>query len=206
MDLIKIENREGKDTVNARDLHGFLESKQRYSDWIVNRISVYGFVEEDDFTIVSCKSNGGRPSKDYHVSIDMAKELSMVERNDKGKQARKYFLECEKKAKQVPILSEMEMIIKIAQANVEQQKKLEAVNNRLDIIEAKTLTEDVNYFTVAGYCSLHRVQVTKKQCADLGRKCAKLSRENETDIESIPHAMYGRVNTYHVEILKEIVC
>ena len=95
-------------TVNARELHEFLEVKTRFNDWIANRIREYGFSENVDF--VSFTQNlvkppsGGRPSKDYHISLDMAKELSMVERNTKGKEARQYFIECERKAKQTATL------------------------------------------------------------------------------------------------------
>ena len=87
------------DTVNARELHEFLESKQRFSDWIKNRIDQYGFIDGQDFITILGKSSGGRPSTEYHITLDMAKELSMVERNEKGKQARQYFIECERKVK-----------------------------------------------------------------------------------------------------------
>jgi phage anti-repressor protein len=86
-------------TVNARELHAFLEVGKRFSDWIKDRVEKYGFVENQDFTIISQngeKSEAGRPAIDYHISLDMAKELAMVERNEKGRVARKYFIECEK--------------------------------------------------------------------------------------------------------------
>ena len=99
-DLIKVNmDDSGKQTVNARNLHEFLESGQEFATWIKGRIQDYDFIENQDFLIVLSKSTGGRPSKEYHISIDMAKELSMVERNEKGKQARQYFLECERRAK-----------------------------------------------------------------------------------------------------------
>jgi anti-repressor protein len=82
-------------TVNARDLHEFLESKQQFADWIKNRIKKYGFTEGMDFVSVHRIMNGSQ-STDYHLSLDMAKELAMVERNDKGKEARQYFIECER--------------------------------------------------------------------------------------------------------------
>ena len=104
-ELIKIEkNSVGGDlieTVNARELHSFLEVQTRYNDWIKNRISEYSFVEESDFYSFFSKSSGGRPSKEYAISIGMAKELAMVERNEKGREARQYFIECEKRLKQV---------------------------------------------------------------------------------------------------------
>ena len=90
------------ETVNARELHAFLGVNTKFSDWIKSRINEYDFVENQDFVSFSENSekpNGGRPTVEYYVSIKMAKELSMVERNEKGKQARKYFIECEERLK-----------------------------------------------------------------------------------------------------------
>lgn len=98
--MIKITQQDGKQTVNARDLHAFLEVGSAFNDWIARRIQEYDFQDGKDFHSVMSKSQGGRPSKEYHVSIDMAKELAMVERSPKGKQARAYFIDCEKKLKQ----------------------------------------------------------------------------------------------------------
>ena len=97
-DLIKIVNTKISDaeikTVNARELHAFLESRQEFANWIKSRIADFGFIDGQDFlTILSKTPNSGRPSREYYISLDMAKELSMVERNDKGRQARRYFLE-----------------------------------------------------------------------------------------------------------------
>ena len=96
-ELIKVQNEGGKQTANARDIWEFLESKQEFANWIKDRISKYGFSEGQDFLIILSKSSGGRPSKEYHVSLEMAKELSMVENTDKGREARQYFIDCEKK-------------------------------------------------------------------------------------------------------------
>ena len=86
------------ETVNARELHTFLESKQDFSTWIKNRIEKYEFVENADYLLHKKMelSKTGQMGIDYYITLDMAKELSMVERNEKGKQARKYFIECEK--------------------------------------------------------------------------------------------------------------
>ena len=101
--LIKISNNKISDfevkTVNARELHDFLEVKSRFNDWINNRIRDFGFVENQDFVTVTKNLVSGGIQKEIHLSIDMAKELSMVERNEKGKQARQYFIEMEKVAK-----------------------------------------------------------------------------------------------------------
>lgn len=88
-------------TVNARDLHAFLGVGKKFASWIVDRIEQFGFIEGVDFIVIpdSGKNSDGRPKKEYAVSIGMAKELCMVERNAKGKEARLYFIECERQAK-----------------------------------------------------------------------------------------------------------
>uniref|UniRef100_A0A3B0MKV8 AntA/AntB antirepressor domain-containing protein n=1 Tax=Arsenophonus endosymbiont of Trialeurodes vaporariorum TaxID=235567 RepID=A0A3B0MKV8_9GAMM len=99
---IKTKNISGEliQTVNARDLHAFLEIGKDFITWIKDRIKQYGFAENIDFIVFTNSGEnpfGGRPTKEYHISLDMAKELSMVERNEKGKQARQYFIECERR-------------------------------------------------------------------------------------------------------------
>lgn len=88
--------------VDARLLHGFLEVVSKFADWIKNRIDDYGFLEDQDYVGVFLKNEkkpkGGRPAIDYHLTLDMAKELAMVERNEKGRQVRRYFIECERRA------------------------------------------------------------------------------------------------------------
>lgn len=86
-------------TVNARDLHAFLKVKARFNDWIRNRVEDFGFQENQDFITLTRLLVSGGKRKDYYLSLDMAKELAMVERNAKGKEARLYFIECERQAK-----------------------------------------------------------------------------------------------------------
>lgn len=100
-ELIKITEKEGKQLVSARELHEFLEVKSKYADWIKNRIKKYDFEENQDFVTVSKILENGGKEYDHAITVEMAKELSMVENNDKGKQARKYFIQCEKKLKEI---------------------------------------------------------------------------------------------------------
>lgn len=117
---------QAQQTVNARELHAFLGNKMHFADWIKKRIVDYGFVENVDYVrvelaaglamaqtggdfadILHAQKNetqetstcdfGQRGRIEYALSLDMAKELSMVERNEKGKQARQYFIDCEKR-------------------------------------------------------------------------------------------------------------
>ena len=102
-ELIKIEpsriGGEAIQTCNARDLHAFLEVKARFNDWIRNRVEDFGFQENQDFITLTRLLVSGGKRKDYYLSLDMAKELAMVERNAKGKEARLYFIDCERIAK-----------------------------------------------------------------------------------------------------------
>ncbi|WP_407904884.1 antA/AntB antirepressor family protein [Escherichia coli] len=87
---------------NARDLHTFLEVGKRFATWITERIDEYEFIENQDYIAISQKREigHGRGKKDYHLTLDTAKELAMVERNEKGRQIRRYFIECEKKLRE----------------------------------------------------------------------------------------------------------
>jgi phage anti-repressor protein len=104
------------DTVDARELHAFLEVGRFFSNWIKARIQRYDFVEEldylliDDLSLPVLASSKARPQKvkNYFITLDMAKELAMVERNEKGKEARRYFIECEHqlRSNQVPAIEQ----------------------------------------------------------------------------------------------------
>lgn len=109
-ELLPINEKNGKRAINARALHAFLGSKQDFSTWIKARIKQYDFVENQDYVAAPQNygtANGGYSTRlEYALSINMAKELSMVEGNEKGKQARKYFIACEEMATGQKELSE----------------------------------------------------------------------------------------------------
>jgi phage anti-repressor protein len=87
---------------SARDLHYFLESQQQFSDWIKNRIEQYGFIVDEDYFIKLCNRSDGKAGKrrtEYHLTLDMAKELAMVENNEKCRQIRRYFISLERTSK-----------------------------------------------------------------------------------------------------------
>ena len=164
------ENIVGEDaipTVNARDLHGFLSIKTRFNDWIVQRIKEFQFIENKDFTTFTENLVKGRPRKEYHLTMDMAKELSMVERTERGRQARQYFIDCEKKLieqKQQPVhyipnnlgdalrlaadqadhIEKLEETVEARDAVIEQQQaKLDAVTPQLEKMEKRFVRPDL---------------------------------------------------------------
>ena len=97
-ELIKITtNKVGEPTVLGRELHEFLGVTTRYNDWFPRMVE-YGFTEGKDFYSFLSKTSetGGRPSTDHLLTIDMAKEICMIQRTEVGKQARQYFIQVEK--------------------------------------------------------------------------------------------------------------
>ena len=119
------------ETVSARELHEFLESKQDFSTWIKNRIEKYEFVENQDYIMLHKKmelSKTGQMGVEYFVSVGMAKELAMVERTEKGKQARQYFIECERKLRET-------------QAKLAPKTYVEALRTLADEVEAHEQTK-----------------------------------------------------------------
>lgn len=82
-DLIKISYDGEQPTVSARDLHEGLEIKTAFKDWFP-RMAEYGFLEGKDFSSKMSESTGGRPSKDYNITVDMAKQICMIQRSGKG--------------------------------------------------------------------------------------------------------------------------
>ena len=116
------------ETVNAKELHEFLEVRSKFADWIKNRISEYDFTVNQDFTTVSKNLENGGRSIDYYITLDMAKELAMVERNEKGKQARQYFIECERKLRET-------------QAKLAPKTDVEALRTLADEVEAHEQTK-----------------------------------------------------------------
>jgi anti-repressor protein len=85
----------GEIIVSGRELHEFLEVTTPYHIWLPRMVE-YGFVEGLDFCTKMFESTGGRPAQDHLLKLDMAKEISMLQRSDKGKQARQYFIHLEK--------------------------------------------------------------------------------------------------------------
>ena len=128
-ELIKVTtNEEGKRLVSARELHEFLGINTRYNDWF-KRMCSYGFEENSDFTPLTQKrvtAQGNEVTQlDHIITIDMAKEISMIQRTDKGKEARKYFIECEKKLKGISNNLETQKglaLLKVAEGNTLEER------------------------------------------------------------------------------------
>lgn len=147
-ELIKITEQNGKRAVSARELHRFLESKRDFSNWIKDRIEKYGFIENQDFEVFNNfgeNPNGGRPLIEYALTLDTAKEIAMVEGNEKGKQARRYFIECEKLAQNpVSNLSKIDLAQMVIES--EREKERLQIQNELQSEELQKQAPKVAYY------------------------------------------------------------
>ncbi len=135
-------------TVNARDLHTFLEAKRDFSNWIKDHITRYNFIEGQDFiktqdlrspNLASAKSRAVI-AINYHLTLEMAKELSMVERNEKGKQARQYFIECERRAKKpLDLANALEDPLFVKKLLLESVTQLETLKSEVNTLKPKAM-------------------------------------------------------------------
>lgn len=152
--LINFIQKENKETaVSARELHMFLEIGARFDIWI-KRMFEYDFEEFRDFETCSFLNPNNQTVIDYALSLDCAKEISMIQRTEKGKEARRYFIECEKKLKEA-IQSQSQIPQTFAEAlklAYEQQITIERLETRTKFVDVVFNSDDL--LTGAQVCKL----------------------------------------------------
>lgn len=171
-ELIKtFKQNDGSVAVDGRDLHDFLEVRERYTDWFRDMVK-YGFTENVDFvgfTEKTTKPQGGRPQTNHALTLDMAKELSMIQRTPKGKRAREYFIHMEKQA-QLP-QSPAERLQLVMQVTNDQTQRIEKIDSRVTDLEdnqflapgeynylSKAISKTINNFINAQQTGLNMKQ------------------------------------------------
>lgn len=152
--------------VSARELHEKLHISTRFNDWFP-RMCEYGFTENEDFySKMSKTENGGRPSKDYEISVDMAKQICMIQRTPEGKACRQYLIDLEK-AWNTPE-QVMARALKIANKTIDSLK-----SDNTKLIEDNTRMKPKEIFADA---------VSASETSLLVRDVAKLIRQNGVKI------------------------
>ena len=131
------ETRTGEKVVYGTELYKVLQVKSNYTTWIERRFNDIDAIENEDYEVFSKNGinlKGGRPSLEHIIKLDTAKEMAMLERNQKGKEVRRYFIQIEKKYKEQAAkpLSVQEQIRLIAQGNVELEQKIDNVKQDLE--------------------------------------------------------------------------
>jgi len=208
-----IENPEGEQTVNARDLHSFLKVGKDFSTWIKNRIESCNFKENRDFVVIpgiGVNPLGGRPSIDYHLGMRMAQHLAMIERTKKGEEARDYFIECERIAKGKTLspgeylVQQARMLLRIEQEQKRQSEHQAITDKKVEQLEVNAKTE-TEYFTISGWAALINLKMPIEEAARLGKIAAQMSRKLGVSMGTARHIHFGRVNTYHESILSAVM-
>ena len=134
-ELIPIENKNGQQAVNARHLYIFLNVKKDFSEWIKTQIRRCDLSENADYQILlpqGGKIGRGRPLVEYALSLNAAKEISMMSQTERGKQARRYFIECERIAKELTLASYQ------IEDPIERAKRWIAEQEEKKLLECKT--------------------------------------------------------------------
>ena len=173
--LIPINDNNGKKAVSARDLYNFLGCTERFQSWFDRQIQ-YGFVEDVDY--VGCKvfnALANQELQDYAMTISMAKEVSMIQRNEKGKEARTYFIACEQKLQELASPSYMiDDPIKRAEKWIEEEKQRQqlAIDNQK---KAEKIEQDKPKVIFAD-----AVSTSQRSC--LIAELAKILKQNGVDM------------------------
>jgi phage anti-repressor protein len=194
-ELIKITERGGRRAVSARELHAFLGSKQDFSHWIKSRIKQYGLVENEDycsFDKIIERAIGGSKRIEYVLSVDCAKELAMVEGNEQGKRARRYFIAAEKALREV-------------EQKVLHSKVLQSIDARIGRLERAAGTPpEPDGMTIYGYANTQRKRLYGSEAVSLGKQAVKLCRERGEEIGRVKDVRFGWVNVYPEQVLANV--
>ena len=207
--------------VSARDLHEVLESETKFADWIKRRLDETDAILNADYIIVSQKREtiteyGKKASiiTEYILTTDIAKEIAMLERNEKGKQVRRYFIEVEKAYKRDKVaVSQLDYMQIQLNYLKEQDRKIHELENKTDEIHKEQLKakhninrilNNDNYMTLIAYMNLNGISQKGYHIPSLGKKAKKMSDEQGAFMGAVIDPRYGRINTYSVEILKQI--
>jgi phage anti-repressor protein len=194
-ELICIDYSNERPTVSGRELHAALEVETRYNDWFT-RMCEYGFREGKDFCSFLSKSTGGRPSLDHTLSIAMAKELCMLQRSEKGKRFREYFISCEEAWNSPEKIMERAMQIAHARA-VEAERRIFALSETNETLEI-ALNESLKFYTVAKYNRKFKKNWSLAKCQHIGKQLSGYCRARAIEIRNCEtnDERFGNVNSY----------
>lgn len=142
-------------TCDARKLHEFLQIGRDFSNWIKGRIDKYGFMEGVDYIVFakSGENSEGRPRMDYALTLDMAKELAMVENNERGRQVRRYFIACERRAREISRRTP-ENMYEYAKAFVEEHERRHQIEECFHMVKP---TVPIGTISAANGCPRNRL-------------------------------------------------
>jgi phage anti-repressor protein len=203
-ELIKVTEQNGKQAVSARELHQFLENSDNVNTWFKRQAERAMLVENEDFIAILQESTGGRPSIDYAITLSAAKEIAMLNGGEKGKQARQYFIECEKQLNKPK--TQIELILQSAQLLAEMERKQLALENRIEAIEKRPeMNGEIQHFSIMGHCRNIGKQISLEEAKTYGQRCSRMCTQMGFQTGKIPDPRFGTVKTYPLTVLQDII-
>lgn len=175
---------EGEKVVNARELHDYLNVETRFRTWIKRRLEEYGFEKNLDFSTILGESSGGRPSKEYILTLDTGKELGMVEKTKKGRKLRKYFIEVEKRARNI---IQNAQSVDNKQFALESTKMLMPLMEELQLSASSKMTAIKSIYEEAGIKLPFHVQLPDNllTCTDIAKRIGVYSNSGNPHHQAI---------------------
>ena len=194
-EIIRIDYENENPTVSGRELHAVLGVATQYKDWFP-RMCEYGFIEGRDFSSILSESTGGRPSTDHALSIPMAKELCMLQRNEQGKKFRQYFISVEDAWNSPDKV--MERALQIAHRRaLEAERRIFALAEENETLEV-ALNTSLKFYTVAKYNKTFHMGWSLTQCQAIGKQLTAYCRARAIAVRSCEtnDERFGVVNSY----------
>ena len=194
-EIIRIDYENENPTVSGRELHAVLGVATQYKDWFP-RMCEYGFIEGRDFSSILSESTGGRPSTDHALSVPMAKELCMLQRNDQGKKFRQYFISVEDAWNSPDKV--MERALQIAHRRaLEAERRIFALAEENETLEV-ALNTSLKFYTVAKYNKTFHMGWSLTQCQAIGKQLTAYCRARAIAVRSCEtnDERFGVVNSY----------
>jgi len=199
-DLIVVNYDSEIPTVSGRELYAALGVETRYNDWF-QRMCEYGFCEgKSYYSFLSNRSDGlaGKPRNDHALTIPMAKELCMLQRSEKGREFRQYFIRVEEAWNSPDKI--MERALQIAQQRaIEAERRIFALTETNETLEI-ALNESLKFYTVAKYNSVFNMGWSLKMCQSIGKRLSAYCRARAIEIRDCEtnDERFGRVNSYPI--------
>lgn len=175
-----------------------------------------GFLEQTDF-MVNHEFTGARQKRVVHLTVDCFKQWAMMSGTSKGKQVRLYFIQCERKLKQLTqpkdslelIIAQAESIAMLARAANEQRlmmqkhrELLEAHEEAIDDIRSHTIGHE-GYYTLAAFVNTYGINMSSRDWKQTGKRLTAMSKKLGKLVKQIPDVKYGCINAYDESVLKQ---
>ena len=205
-DLITVNYENDKPTVNGRDLHNALQISTKYADWF-KRMCEYGFVEGRDyktcFSNLGSENHGGQNKIDHHISINMAKQLCMIQRTEVGRKFREYFISVEEAWNSPGKLMERALQIAHKQA-LEDRKRIMQLEEDKENLQI-SLNQSLQYYTVAQYNKEFHKKWNLQECKRIGKALTIFCQNRAIRIKKCEtnDERFGTVNSYPLMVWKD---